>query len=165
MLRSATVLAVAACVLGVVCLPGVSEGEQENQLVGRTATGTLEGDKGTNQIRLQFLSGGRVRVGQTAEDGKEYVGTWSLDGNRISMRIGPSSFSGTLEGNRITGSRSRDDGIRDSWKATLSGVDPTDEEGVLLGAEVEAPPDIPLPLPRLAKPIPRSAVERCIADE
>ena len=39
------------------------------------------------------------------------------------MRIGPSSFSGRLEGNRISGSRVRDDGIRDSWNATLQGID------------------------------------------
>jgi hypothetical protein len=120
MLRKAIVRVTAECVIGFVCLCGVSHGQQESRLVGRTTTGTLEGDKGTNCIQLEFLSGGRVRARQSAAGGRTYEGTWSLHGNRISMEIGPSSFVGTLEGNRITSSRSRDDGIRESWKATLS---------------------------------------------
>jgi hypothetical protein len=50
---------------------------------------------------------------------RPYRGRYTITGNRIRFVLGPSTFVGTIKGNRITGTRSRSDGVNDDWELTL----------------------------------------------
>lgn len=92
-------------------------------LVGKKAAGKLGGIKGGTRFFVEFKADGMLVMG-TVEDGKTFSGTWSQSGNSITMKAGASVFSGTLEGDRISGKRSRrnaktlEDTV-DSWEVTL----------------------------------------------
>ncbi|MFC1597519.1 hypothetical protein ACFL5Q_06240 [Planctomycetota bacterium] len=92
------------------------------RLAGRTASGTLGGK---NQVRLEFLPGGILRVREsTAEFGdRSWNGTWSFQQNRVSMAVGDSTLIGSLVGNQLSGFRARSDGRQDKWSVTLAGLD------------------------------------------
>jgi hypothetical protein len=99
--------------------------EQIVDLVGKKATGKLgkiaQGDY--TKFFAQFQAGGVVLM-STTEEGNTFKGTWSQSGNTITMKAGASTFSGTLEGNRLSGTRSRQNakGLKDTvdmWELTI----------------------------------------------
>ena len=50
---------------------------------------------------------------------KPFTGRYTISGDRIEFELGPSKFVGRIKGNRITGTRSRSDGVSDDWELTL----------------------------------------------
>lgn len=48
-----------------------------------------------------------------------FTGRYTITGDQIEFTLGPSKFVGTIKGNRITGKRSRSDGVTDDWELTL----------------------------------------------
>jgi hypothetical protein len=100
--------------------------QRERQFVsvaGRTGVGVLGVINGGTRFSVNFQSGG-VAVMGTAEEGSTFTGTWSQTGNTIQMQAGASVFYGTLQGSRISGTRSRQNAQRyvdtnDSWYLDL----------------------------------------------
>ncbi len=100
--------------------------QREPQFVsvaGRTGVGVLGVINGGTRFSVNFQSGG-VAVMGTAEEGSTFTGTWWQTGNTIQMQAGASVFYGTLQGSRISGTRSRQNAQRyvdtnDSWYLDL----------------------------------------------
>jgi hypothetical protein len=97
--------------------------EQVVNLEGKKASGRLGEIGGGTKFFVEFKSGGVVLMG-TAEEGTTFKGTWSQSGNTITMKAGASTFSGTLERNRLSGTRSRTNARTlkdtvDTWELTL----------------------------------------------
>lgn len=99
------------------------EKSSTNQVLGKRANGKLGVIQGGTKFFIEFKDGGMLVMG-TAEDGKTFPGTWTQSGNAITMKAGASTFSGTLDGDRISGKRTRrnaktlEDTV-DSWEVTL----------------------------------------------
>lgn len=90
---------------------------------GRKGTGKLGNIGGGTKFFAEFKSGGVVVMG-TAEEGTTFRGTWSQSGKTIVMKAGASTFTGTLDGDRITGTRARKSArglndTEDGWELTL----------------------------------------------
>jgi hypothetical protein len=75
-------------------------------LNGKTGTGKLGKIDGGTKFIVEFQDGGTA-VMSTAEEGKPFRGTWKQTGKNVTMKAGASIFSGVIEGNRISGTRSR----------------------------------------------------------
>lgn len=92
-------------------------------LEGKTATGSLGKINGGTKFYAEFKGGGVVAL-RTAEEQRTFNGTWSQDGNKISMKAGASVFEGTLDGSKISGTRGRRNSstlvdTNDVWELTI----------------------------------------------
>jgi hypothetical protein len=90
---------------------------------GKKARGRLGVINGGTKFFVEFQSGGIAVMG-TAEEGTTFRGTWTQSGNTVTMKAGASTFSGTLQGNRLSGTRSRKNARTlkdtvDTWELTL----------------------------------------------
>lgn len=94
-----------------------SRPERKNLLAGRKGKGAIN----IRSLFVEFSSDGRTVSAYTTRNDTEkpYVGTYTLRGKSIRMVLGPSVLVGTVEGDRISGSRERSDGIRDTWYVNL----------------------------------------------
>jgi hypothetical protein len=93
------------------------------KLEGRKASGRLGVIDGGTKFFVEFKRGGTVVMG-TEEEGTTFRGTWSQSGKTITMQAGASTFKGMLEGNRISGTRSRKNARTlvdtvDTWEVVL----------------------------------------------
>jgi hypothetical protein len=91
---------------------------------GKSGSGILGVINGGTPFRAEFRPGGVV-IMSTGEEGVTFEGRWSQTGNSISMRAGASLFQGTLQGKRISGTRSRVNAKRledtqDTWHIDIS---------------------------------------------
>lgn len=88
-------------------------------LEGRTARGRLGAGAGATAFSADFRANGGAYL-WTAEDNRWVAGTWSQSGSQVSMTAGHSTFSGTLQGGRLSGTRTRRGhpslpDVTDSW--------------------------------------------------
>jgi hypothetical protein len=75
---------------------------QAASLVGRRGRGTFM--DGVTPFSVEFRAGG---VGLFKSADESFPGTWSVEGNSITMKAGASTFTGAIEGNRLSGRVSR----------------------------------------------------------
>ena len=98
--------------------PANAKVELKISLAGRSAKGKL----GEGTFQVEFLREGQFRV-KASDDNEWYTGSWSQSGERVTMKVGSSTFEGTIKGNRLSGSRHRTKGtleeVMDSWDLTL----------------------------------------------
>jgi hypothetical protein len=93
-------------------------------VAGRKASGRLD----TRKLYVTFGTDGSLSAYTTRNTTERtFSGEYTISANQIEFELGPSKFTGTIEGNRITGTRSRVDGVTDSWEVTLSGPAPNAE--------------------------------------
>jgi hypothetical protein len=96
-------------------------------LTGKKAKGAIgggnSGEVGT--LELEFLSDKKVRaraIGKTST-GQWFEGSYIVQGNRITMTIGASTFEGTIDGKHLSGTRQRrggkSRGTNDNWSVSL----------------------------------------------
>lgn len=85
-------------------------------VAGKKGIGTLN----IRSFYVDFNQGGTLSA-YTSRNSTEspFQGRYTITGDRIEFVLGPSRFVGTVQGNRITGTRQRSDGIDDSWELTL----------------------------------------------
>ncbi len=94
-------------------------------LAGRSAKGKLGSDAadGGTDFFVEFEPSGSAKM-STSEEGNVFRGSWSQHGASVTMAAGASTFSGQIQGVRITGTRSRRKGnynpTDDSWFLDLS---------------------------------------------
>jgi hypothetical protein len=67
-------------------------------LAGRTGDGQWTVNGRTSYFTYEFQAGGRVLYRSATEN---IAGTWTQNGNSVTVRVGGSSESGTLQGNRL----------------------------------------------------------------
>jgi heat shock protein HslJ len=85
-----------------------------NPLAGRSGSGKLN----TIELRLSFGADMNV-TGTTARDKRSFSAKYTISGNTVTFTLGPSTFTGTLSGKVLSGTRSRTDGVKDDWSITL----------------------------------------------
>jgi len=90
--------------------------EAEDPVAGRRASGKLH----IRNFYVKFGKDGTLSAYTTRNTTeKPYTGRYKITGDRIEFELGPSKFVGTIKGNRITGNRTRSDGVKDTWDLTL----------------------------------------------
>jgi hypothetical protein len=85
-------------------------------VAGRKASGKLH----IRNFYVTFGTDGTLSAYTTRKTTeKPFKGRYTISGNQIRFELGPSKFIETIKGKRITGTRSRSDGINDDWDLTL----------------------------------------------
>ena len=88
-------------------------------LEGRSASGKLGKINGGTRFFAEFRSKG-VIILRTKEEQRSFEGTWTQDGDKVTMKAGASRFAGTIKRRRIDGTRRRTNAKRlratdDTW--------------------------------------------------